>query len=320
MTSRLVRYTLATLAAVALLGVIALTAIEAGSRMQDLRGGTAGAAPQGGIEELAQRLLTPAFPMPDGSQQTVALDPGALPKNAPFDLPLPPSARLVGSVTRERTSGSSTLVSFDVVLDVPGPPDDVTAFYDREMPKKGMDPLSRPLMPQQGGFVSSVGPTSTKMYCKSDQGPAPYVSLTVFSKPGAPNDVRVHYEPASPQMMGSPCRQEQGGPQPYPTKLPTLHAPQGVTLQPNGGQGDGNKQTSDATAITSTSVADLESAFAQQLSAAGWTRLAGKADGPLAWSTWKIPGEGDWQGLLLVVQAPGTDRRSLTVRAEAAGF
>jgi hypothetical protein len=313
---RYARYVLGTLAAVALVGVIVLTALEAGTRIDELRGGTAGAAPSGDVAELAQRLLAPPFPMPDGTVQTVTLVPGALPKDAPFDMPLPTGGRLIGSVLRTRGSA----ISFDAVIDATGTPDEVTAFYDRELPKKGMNPLAQPQMQPQGGFVSSSGPAGSKTYCKADVGP--YVSLTVYPKPGAPSDVRVHYEPVNPNGMGTPCMQKQfGGPQPFTTKLPVLRAPDGVTLQPNGGGMGGNRQSSDATAVTSKSVAELESAFAQQLAAAGWTRVAGKADGPLAYSTWKIPGDGEWQGLLLVIESPGKDRRSLTVRAETAtGF
>jgi hypothetical protein len=44
--------------------------------------------------------------------------------------------------------------------------------------------------------------------------------------------------------------------------------------------------------------------------------VAHGADGPVAWSTWKVPGDGDWRGLLFVNETSG-DRRSLMVRAEA---
>ncbi len=310
---KLLRPVLGILAALALVGVIVLTAIEAGTRIDELRGGTAGAAPSGDVAELAQRLLAPPYPFPDGLQQTVTLIPGALPKNAPLEMPLPVGARLVGSVSRER----GTTTSFDVVLDATGTADEITAFYDREMPKKGLNPVAAPQMPQQGGFVSSSGPANNKMYCKGDQGP--YVSLSVFAKAGAPSDVRAHYEPVDPVAMGTPCSQRSGGgPVSFSTKLPQLRAPEGVTLQSNGSGMGGNRQSSEATALTSKSVAELESGFAQQLAAAGWTRVAGRADGPLAYSTWKIPGDGEWQGLLLVIESPGKDRRSLTVRAETA--
>jgi hypothetical protein len=42
---------------------------------------------------------------------------------------------------------------------------------------------------------------------------------------------------------------------------------------------------------------------------------------PLALSTWKVPGDGDWQGVLIVIEMPAKDRRSLMLRAESStGF
>ena len=35
----------------------------------------------------------------------------------------------------------------------------------------------------------------------------------------------------------------------------------------------------------------------------------------VAWSTWQLPGEGNWRGLLLINET-GADKRSLTIRAE----
>ena len=71
------------------------------------------------------------------------------------------------------------------------------------------------------------------------------------------------------------------------------------------------------TDATTKGAAELESFFAQQLSAAGWTRVAGAVDSPLAFSTWKVPGDGDWQGVLIVIEMPAKDRRSLMLRAES---
>jgi hypothetical protein len=76
-----------------------------------------------------------------------------------------------------------------------------------------------------------------------------------------------------------------------------------------------DRQTSEAGATTKLSASDLEAQFAQQLAAAGWTKIARSADGPIAWSTWKVPGDGEWRGLLLVNETSG-DRRSLLLRAE----
>jgi hypothetical protein len=315
----LVRMVLGGLTAVALTLIIAFTAVELASQVGEIRGGGPGAVPASNddLAELAARLISPPYPMPDGSTQTATLHPGALPPNAGFDLPIPPGAHLVGSVLRQRTNANP---SFDTVLDVPGNVDDVTSFYERELGKKGLTtpPVTQQVQP--GGFQGSVGPTKGSMFCKGDG--LPYVSLSVFSRPNAANDVRVHFEPAqtaaAQQFMGSPCSQRGGPPQGMPAqRLPVLHAPDGVLLQPSGSSIGGPRQQSDAVATTPKTASELESFFAQQLSAAGWTRVAGGGNAPLAFSTWKLPGDGDWQGVLIVIETPTKDRRSLMLRAES---
>ena len=313
------RLVLGGLTAVALTLVIAFTAVELASQVGEIRGGGQGATPASNddLAELAARLISPPYPQPDGSTQTATLHPGALPPNAGFDLPIPPGSHLVGSVLRQRTNANP---SFDTVLDVPGSPDDVTSFYERELAKKGLTPPPVPQQVQPGGFQGSVGPTKGSMFCKGDA--LPYVSLTVFARPNAANDVRVHFEPVQPaaaqQFMGSPCSQKSGPQAGMPTqRLPVLRAPDGVLLQSSGSSYGGPRQQSDAVATTPKTAAELESFFAQQLAAAGWTRVAGGANAPLAFSTWKVPGDGDWQGVLIVIEMPTKDRRSLMLRAES---
>jgi hypothetical protein len=158
------------------------------------------------------------------------------------------------------------------------------------------------------------------MFCKGDG--LPYVSVSVFTRPSAANDVRIHFEPAqtasAQQYMGSPCSQKGGPPQGMPAqRLPALRAPDGVLLQASGSSMGGARQQSDAVATTPKTAAELESFFSQQLAAAGWTRVAGGSNTPLAFSTWKVPGDGDWQGVLIVIEMPAKDRRSLMLRAES---
>ena len=306
------------LAAVALTAVIALTAVEPAAQAGVIRGGGAGTAPASNddLAELAARLISPPYPMPDGSTQTATLHPGALPPNAGFDLPLPVGSHLVGSVLRQRTGANP---SFDTVLDVPGTADDVTSFYERELAKKGLTPPPVPQQMQPGGFQGTAGPTKGSMFCKGDG--LPYVSISVFSRPNAANDVRVHFEPpqaSAQQFVGSPCSQKGGPPPGMPTqRLPALRAPDGVVLQATGSSAGGPRQQSDAVATTAKGAAELESFFAQQLAAAGWTRISGGANAPLAFSTWKVPGDGDWQGVLIIIEMPANDRRSLMLRAES---
>jgi hypothetical protein len=52
-------------------------------------------------------------------------------------------------------------------------------------------------------------------------------------------------------------------------------------------------------------VADLEAYFASQLVEAGWTRVSGRTDDVVGWSSWLVPSEGEWRGLLVVLAAFG---------------
>ncbi len=45
--------------------------------------------------------------------------------------------------------------------------------------------------------------------------------------------------------------------------------------------------------------------------------LAGTADDVAAWSSWNLPGEGDWGGILLVLAAFKSGERFLYVRVAA---
>ncbi len=71
-------------------------------------------------------------------------------------------------------------------------------------------------------------------------------------------------------------------------------------------------------ATTSMSAAELERAFAEQLREVGWNRTRGGADGPLAWSTWSLPEGPEWQGFMYVIDAPGENRRQLSLQVQSA--
>jgi hypothetical protein len=268
--------------------------------------------------ELASRLLSPSY-MPDGAAYEVRLFPTQLPADPKIDLPEPAGARLVGSALRLRNGKAASL---DVVVDVPAGTADVIGFYERELTKLGWSPApNRGPSSQGGGFVQTF-PGTNRMFCKGEN--PPWYSVNIYTPPSAPIDVRAHVEFTNPNALAGgsyvgPCSPTPQGVQIGGglNKLPALRAPDGVVLRGGmGGSSGMDRQTSEAGATTKLSANDLETQFAQQLAAAGWTRIARGADGPVAWSTWKIPGDGDWRGLLLVNET-SADRRSLLVRAEA---
>lgn len=283
------------------------------------RAASPGTAPQSGdpLAELAQRLLLPThYAQQDNAKYELQLFPAALPADPKIDLPQPAGTRLVGSSLRLRNGAPASL---DAILDVPASTKDVAGLFESELVKLGWSLAPNRGQLSGGGFMPS-GMTMSRMYCKGAN--PPWYSVNVFQQPPAPFDVRVHIDFLNPMKDAGgsyvgPCSPQQQMPMGGGlNKLPALRAPDGVVLRGGmGGSGSNDRQSSDTSAVSTLSVADIASAFEQQLIAAGWTRLARNADGPVAWSTWQLPGEGNWRGLLLVNET-GADRRSLTVRAE----
>lgn len=271
------------------------------------------------LAELAGRLLLPSYyGQQDSAKYELQLFPAALPPDPKIDLPQPAGARLVGSSLRLRNGAPASL---DVVLDVPESTADVAGLFERELTKLGWSTAPNRGQISGGGGFQPSGMSVSRMYCKGEQ--PPWYSVSVFQVPSAPFDVRAHIDFVNPSLaFGAsylgPCSAQQQVPMGGGglNKLPVLRAPDGVLLRGGmGGSAGNDRQTSEAGATSKLSVADIESAFETQLVAAGWTRLAQNANGPVAWSTWQLPGEGNWRGLLLVNET-GADKRSLTVRAE----
>ncbi len=276
---------------------------------------SSGTAPQGGdTTELASRLLLPSYLTQDGAKYELRMYPGSLPPDPKIDLPQPAGTRLVGTTLRLRNDAPASL---DVVMDVPASAGDVPAFFERELTKLGWSPApNRGGGSPPGGFVSApIG--AGRAFCKGEA--PPWYTVTVFTPAGAPQDVRAHIDLVNPNPFPGafgPCSQPPGPPPMNGlNKLPPLRAPAGVVMRASGGGGGNDRQSSEATATSKTSAVDLETAFAQQLVAAGWSRIAGATSGPISLSTWKLPGDGDWRGLLLVNEISG-ETRSLLVQAQ----
>ena len=292
--------------------VVAGTAVIAssGTPFRSAAAATTPADDAGAIRELAQRLLAPAYPSPDGQVATVALLPGQLPGDLPLALPTPPNGRLVGSAVHQSGTRSA---SWDVVFDAPGAASDVQAFYQQHLPGLGWAAAPVNQGPTRGGFQPTTG--INHLYCQKAMGL--WLSVSAVATPSAPTDVHVRVDAST----AGPCANQPGGASPQlpgAERLPALTAPADVQIQMNGGGGGPNRFTSDATALTAQSVSALEAHFAQQLQAAGWTRVAGNTTGPVAWSTWTAPGNGGYEGFLYALDAPGQNRKELHVQVESA--
>lgn len=286
------------------------------------------------LRELVARLLSPPFPGSAGEGARVQLFPGALPPDLPLDLPTPPGGRLIGSVVRPSFTkgppGPAQGQSITILLDAPGRPREVLSFFGQALEAQGWTdaPHYRP----GGGFVPTSVPQQA-LYCQGENGP--FLSALVLPGSAEMNDVRLTLETGGAGPCGAPLGPPgvRPGPPPGADLIPALSPPPGVRLLSTGGSGGGFASvsappgpggdqlgfwSSNAIAETEMSVADLEAAFAAQLADAGWTRVDGGAQGPLAWSTWLAPGDEEWHGFLSVIDGPGPNRRSLHVDVASA--
>ena len=254
------------------------------------------------LRELAERVISPPFPDPSGQMHPVTLLPGALPDDLPLRVPMPPGSRLIGSVVHSQPGGRQV----DIVLDVPGSAADALAFAALALADQG---FARPQIDRgfRPGFQPTLQP-SVGIFCAGPTGP--WLNVNVFPKQDGPADMRYTLNTGFPGPCGGAPPPPFPGPSVLLGRLPALYAPQGVQVPEGSVSGGPGIAATDVVALTGLAAVDLETAFEQQLTAAGWTRLDSGASGPLAWSSWALP-DGSTQGFLSVTAVPGTNQRAL---------
>ncbi|MBI2760974.1 MAG: hypothetical protein HYX51_06065 [Chloroflexi bacterium] len=264
------------------------------------------------LRELAERLLTPPVLGPGAEPVTVRLLPGELPPDAPFAVAaaLPPGGRVVGSVVRRTGDAPAGATA---ILDVPGTAAEILNTADRALTARGW--TEAPGGGPPGGLQPALVPIG-RLYCESDAGPS--LSVTVTPRVTGPSEVRLSLETLFAFQCGG-----FGGRPPGAELLPPLTAPAAIRLLPSNplqplAGGKPALSSSDAIAETDLGVAELEGHFAGQLASAGWTLLERGTAGPVAWSTWTVPGAGEWLGVLFVIEGPGAGRRAIHVQVATA--
>jgi len=253
--------------------------------------------------ELARRLLTR---MPFGP--AVELVVGGLPPDLAGALPLPAGARLLGSALSSRETRGSTL---EAVFDAAGDPASVLAAYQRQLRDLGWEMFEPGPGRLHGGFVSRRGGEGIML---RHGGRGPVLRAVAVAGSGQSVDLRVTLDWEMPRHFA-----EWRGPRdPGEGRMPSLYPPPDVTVHPQGGGGGGGRWRQEAVADTDLTAGELEAHFAAQLAEAAWARLDGRVEDAVAWSSWQLPGEGDWRGLLLVLALFGTRHRSLWMGIESA--
>jgi len=261
------------------------------------------------LRALVGHFLTVPGSGPTSQQQAADLLPGQVASDLPLALPPPPNSRVIGSIVRRR--GQDAML-WDVIFDAPGTPADILQAYGQQIAAFGW--TKPPVGPFGGGFQAATPSDTAATFCEQI-GSAPYLTVTAAPEASGQADVRVHVDATGPGPCFMPTAP---GPPPLAGagRLPALAPPAGVPVQPSGSSGGNDRFTSEATALTDKRSSELEAFYAQQVQAAGWTRVAGGAEGPYTWSAWTLPGGDGYQGLLTVLEAPGQNRRELRVQAE----
>lgn len=305
------------------LGLVIVVVLVSFPLLRPLTGAHAQQAGGGGddplLRELAARLILLGPTLgPDGQPMTIQLLPGEIPNNSPIDLPLPSDAQLIGSAVQ--STSDNTPVNVRVVLDVPESADDILSFYDQALATDGFTPSTQGfgLLSQQGGFQAAFQQRS-RLYCQGTSGPS--VSVSVTPQTSGPNGVML--SASTPLSYPSSCSLSSGGAAlvipSSSSSLPSLSPPPGVRVQQQSiGVPFTGLPNSNATAFTDMNVSDLESSYAQQLEAAGWTPVDNGGDATIAWSTFAVPGDVPAQGFLYVLAAAGQSRRLLHVDVSTA--
>jgi hypothetical protein len=275
------------------------------------------------IRDLAERLLTPTSPMGfamgGGEAPRAQIHVGRLPADFPLALPIPPGGRLVGSAQRGM---SGDVANVDVAIEAPGTPAQILSFYDAALPAAGLY-LAPNSYGSSGGFQPGAAKRS-ESYCLSEAGP--WINVSATERGGGQTDVRASVtlqgpSTGSPATYMTPCSTDtrRGYPGTTSRLLPRVSGPSGVPLQSSGISTMGDDYAmSSVVANTDMGVVDLERFFAQQVEAAGWTLRTRGAEGPVAWSTWTLPESGEYAGFLYALEAPGEQRKRLTLQAESA--
>jgi hypothetical protein len=247
---------------------------------------------------LAMRLI-PLRRFPHAKVSHAQLLVGQLPAGLPFELPVPPSARVIGTVI----DGHFATVFLESDL----PPKDVIAYYHGELTGQGWTMMDGAGGASPGGFV--LAHQSHALFCRMPEGPR--LRLYAYAYPEAPSEVGLDLD----LTPGVPCERRAGPrgpqhaepPQPPPApSMPELAAPAGSDFQNAGGQANSVASTVYGELTTSLDLGAVATHYADQLRAAGAVLRGHGQDGMLAWNSWELrdPEHGPNQALFLAVRQP----------------
>ena len=223
--------------------------------------------------------------------------PGELPSDLAVDIPIPETAEIIGSLVQ--SDKSKKYENVQIILDVPGEPEDALAFYQEQLAETGWHEFERYSSSRQGGFVPSQQPVSATFCRYENKGPS--LSVITYAPEGKPTDVRLSLVNDPQSGM---CSQERNDPRPggFGEPFPSLKAPEGALQTGGSSGGSGNSRRASAELETELGLEELQAHYQQQLEATEW-KLEDQGSGDaLAWSTWSFTDDSgsEWAGLFMV--------------------
>ncbi len=258
-----------------------------------------------------------------------------IPDNLPIDIPIPEKAEVIGSMAMNMTSGPQ---SIQIILDVPGEPEEVLEFY-RDHLDADWEEQSHS---REEGFVASGMGEIADFRSMSGNGGA--FQVIAFSKENV-TDVRLiltngaleeglRDEISTPQPMDSTPEESQA-------VLPSMEAPEDAIQWGSrhggsngssswGGSSGGispvdrltESRYSEANLETSMSLEQLQSYYTELLKQSDWTLDTSGVNYQVAWSTWSFNDYlgNQWDGFLLIRAMDQEDSKQLYLRADLVQF
>jgi hypothetical protein len=254
-----------------------------------------------GLRELALALIAARYP--DATDETGGegpqLLPGQLPPSFPADFPLPPGARVVGSLVAARPT---------IALDTDQSGEEVIAFYIERLTAAGWN-APEGIPPRQGGFVHSsfgmAGRTHALFY--RDDGPG--LNLVTQTTANGRTSVLISQMPegAGPMRRGP---RSHGMHYDMFSVMPVIMPPPKSQQFQEGGSGGEDRVSTTARVETDLDLAALASHYTAQLERGGWQRADGGENDPVVWSTWSFESEEKepWRALLVILKRPDAPR------------
>jgi hypothetical protein len=259
------------------------------------------------LHELALRLISPQYGASDPSTGLPCIWPGRLPDVLPFDLPIPDTARVIGSYGGDR--------DLTALIDADSQPKQIVAFYTDRLRASGWSTLQAGHDP--GGFIPpQLAQQAQALFCRSTDGPAMTVFAQVAANGTTHATLSINLDP-----VNNPCRQTPDHEPPERSigpQLPPLEPPAGCDLYTHGMSTGPHTSATLATLTTQLDLAAVVHHYGRQLEEAGWRADESGQSGPVAWSAWDFVDRdrSPARGVFVTIQEPGeTGRYALYLHA-----